>query len=83
MSYISILSPVGDITLFEDAGTIIALDEGWAGSQQVAPTLVLTETTRQLNAYFTGAFIAFDPPLARPSSSFKKNLIENPENSLW
>ena len=74
MNYISIHSPVGDITLFEDADAIVALDGGWARNPQDASTPLLTEAIRQLNAYFTGALTSFDLPLAPAGSSFQHNI---------
>ena len=76
MNYISIHSPVGDITLFEDADAIIALDGGWAGNQQDPPTPLLTEAICQLDAYFTGALTSFDLPLAPPGSSFQRDICQ-------
>ena len=74
MNYISIHSPVGDVTLFEDDGAIIAVNGGWAGNQQDAPTPLLTETIRQLDAYFTDTLTFFDLPLAPLGTSFQQNI---------
>ena len=76
MNYISIHSPVGDITLFEDADAIVSLDGGWATSQKNAPTPLLTEASRQVDAYFAGALISFDLPLAPPGSPFQKDICQ-------
>ena len=72
----SIHSPVGDITLFEDGDAIVALDGGWARNQQDAPTPLLTEAICQLNAYFTGILTYFDLPLAPPGSYFQKDVSQ-------
>ena len=76
MNYISIHSPIGDITLFENADAIVALEGGWARSQQGAPTPLLTEAIRQVDAYFTGALTFFDLPLAPPGSSFQQHICQ-------
>jgi len=70
-------SPAGDITLFEDADAIVALDGGWARSQQDEPTPLLIETIRQVDAYFAGALTSFDLPLAPPGSSFQQNIYQS------
>ena len=47
MRYLSIHSPVGEITLFEDAEALVALESGWVEGEQSAPTPLLIETIRQ------------------------------------
>ena len=76
MNFISTHSPIGDITLFQDADSIVALEGGWAGSQQDAPTPLLKEAIRQFHAYFTGALTSFDLPLAPPGSSFQQDICQ-------
>ncbi|MBN07554.1 MAG: cysteine methyltransferase [Rhodospirillaceae bacterium] len=76
MNFISTHSPIGDITLFQDADAIVALEGGWAGSQQDAPTPLLKEAIRQFHAYFTGALTSFDLPLAPPGSSFQQDICQ-------
>ena len=76
MDYISIHSPVGDITLFENNASIIAINGGWAGGQEHASTPLLTETIRQLSAYFTGALTVFDIPLAPFGTSFQRGVYQ-------
>lgn len=62
MPQISLHSPVGDLTLFEDAGAIVAVEWGWVEDQ--GETGLLTEARRQLDAYFAGDLTAFSLPLA-------------------
>ena len=74
MRYLSIHSPVGEITLFEDAEALVALESGWVEGEQSAPTPLLIETIRQLQAYFAGALNFFDLPL-RPSGTFFQQAV--------
>lgn len=61
MSQISLHSPVGDLTLFEHDGKIVAVEWGWVEDQD--ETALLTEARRQLEDYFAGDREAFDLPL--------------------
>jgi methylated-DNA-[protein]-cysteine S-methyltransferase len=58
---LSLHTPVGDITLSEESGRIVALDWGWGRDQQETPILALARG--QLHAYFDGALTRFDLPL--------------------
>jgi len=60
--YTSMNSPVGPLTLFEDQGSLTALEWGRAPAARATP--LLTEATRQLTAYFDGGLREFDLPLA-------------------
>lgn len=61
MPHISLHSPVGDLTVFEEDGALVALDWGWVADQSVTPLLRRTQTS--LDAYFDGALKDFDLPL--------------------
>lgn len=61
MPQLSLHSPVGELTLFEHDGRIVALEWGWVEDQE--PTPVLEEARRQLEEYFSGDRQAFDLPL--------------------
>lgn len=61
MSQISLHSPVGDLTLFEYDGAIVAVEWGWVPDQEESP--LLAEAQRQLDAYFCGDLMTFDLPL--------------------
>lgn len=56
-----IFSPLGELTLSEEDGAIVALDWGQGGFLEDSP--LLTEAANQLRAYFTGALKSFDLPL--------------------
>ncbi len=74
MSYISIHSPVGDLTLFEEDEAITVAEWGRVPSPQ--PTPLLEEAKRQLNAYFDGTLTKFDLPLRPAGSTFQKKVCE-------
>ncbi|MGD8325582.1 MAG: methylated-DNA--[protein]-cysteine S-methyltransferase [Sphingomonadales bacterium] len=72
MPQISLHSPVGDITLSEDDGAIVALDWGWGRDQDETP--LLKEAVRQLNRYFDGEEIEFDLPLRPYGTKFQQSV---------
>jgi methylated-DNA-[protein]-cysteine S-methyltransferase len=59
---LSLHTPVGDLTLSEEDGKIVALDWGWGRDQTETATLL--EARRQLHAYFDGELAHFTLPLA-------------------
>jgi methylated-DNA-[protein]-cysteine S-methyltransferase len=72
-------SPLGPLTLVEDAGEIVALH--WGGTPCPAPTPLLAEAARQLAGYFAGTRTAFDLPLRLGEGfpgAFRKALTDIP-----
>jgi methylated-DNA-[protein]-cysteine S-methyltransferase len=70
MPRLSLESPVGRLCLFEEAGTLTAID--WSGKRSAGePTPLLLEAKRQLAAYFAGRLRQFDLPLAPQGSPFE------------
>ncbi len=63
-------SPVGDITLFEEDGALVALEWGWVPGQE--PTGLLRRAVEQLEAYFDGCLRAFDLPLAPAGTPYQQ-----------
>lgn len=61
MPQLSMHTPIADLTLYENAGAIVALDWGWVEDQDPSP--LLREAKKQLDAYFDGDLKAFDLPL--------------------
>jgi methylated-DNA-[protein]-cysteine S-methyltransferase len=61
MPQLSLHSPVGDLSVSEDNGAIVALDWGWGAEQTHTP--LLDRAVQQLNAYFDGDLKDFDLPL--------------------
>jgi methylated-DNA-[protein]-cysteine S-methyltransferase len=73
MPRLSLDSPVGRLSLFEENGALAALD--W-GMKRAAgePTPLLLEAKRQLLAYFAGKLRIFDLPLAPAGSPFEQRV---------
>lgn len=72
MPQLSLHSPVGDLTISEDGGAIVAIDWGWVDDQTETP--LLREARRQLDAYFDGALAAFDLPLAPAGTLYQRQV---------
>ena len=68
MAYLSMNSPVGPLTLFEEDGAIIVLE--WGRADNPKPTILLEKVRDQLNDYFDAKRKVFDLPLAPRGSSF-------------
>ncbi len=69
---LSLHSPVGDLTLSEDKGRIVALDWGWGRDQE--PTTLLIEARRQLHAFFDGELHSFSLPLAPFGTPYRQRV---------
>ncbi len=65
-------TPIGDITVFEEAGRIVALDWGWVGEQ--TDTTLLRRARDQLHAYFDGERTEFDLPLAPVGTAYQRRV---------
>lgn len=73
MASLSMHSPVGDLTLFEEDGAIVALEWGW-GSQQV-PSPLLSRAKAALNDYFDGkAPLPTDLPLNPTGTAYRQRV---------
>jgi methylated-DNA-[protein]-cysteine S-methyltransferase len=73
MRALSLASPVGRLTLIEEAGALVAID--WGGTDPAAaPTALLLEARRQLEAYFAGERRRFDLPLAPRGAPFERRV---------
>ncbi len=74
MPYLSLHSPVGDLTLIEEAGAIVALEWGWAGGEQTA-TPVLARARALLDDYFDGKPVDFSVlPLHPAGTTFQQRV---------
>jgi methylated-DNA-[protein]-cysteine S-methyltransferase len=69
---LSLHTPVGDITVSEEDGAIVAIDWGWGRDQ--AETPLLREAEAQLQAYFDGALTAFSLPLAPAGTPYRQRV---------
>jgi len=67
---LSLHTPIGDVTLAEEAGAIVSLDWGWGRDQ--AETALLRHAREQLEAYFDGDLQSFDLPLAPAGSAYRQ-----------
>jgi len=65
-------SPIGDISVSEEAGAIVALDWGWGRDQD--DTTLLRRAREQLHAYFDGELTAFDLPLAPAGTAYQRRV---------
>ena len=72
MAHLSVHSPLGALTLFEDSGAVVALEWGRAPAGATAP--LLDEAKRQLDAYFKGRLKAFDVALRPRGTPFQDAL---------
>ena len=72
MPQLSMHSPIGDLTVSEEDGAIVALDWGWGRDQATTP--LLQRTRDRLNAYFDGDPTDFDLPLNPEGSAFQRRV---------
>ncbi|MCG7362883.1 methylated-DNA--[protein]-cysteine S-methyltransferase [Roseomonas sp. ACRSG] len=72
MPQLSLLTPLGALTLSEEDGAIVALDWGRGRDQQETP--VLRAAADQLQDYFDGQRVRFDLPLAPFGSPFRQRV---------
>jgi methylated-DNA-[protein]-cysteine S-methyltransferase len=69
---LSLHTPVGDLTVSEEHGAIVAVDWGWGRDQTETP--VLTRARDELQEYFDGARLTFDLPLAPAGSPYRQRV---------
>jgi methylated-DNA-[protein]-cysteine S-methyltransferase len=81
----SINTPVGIISVFEQDGTIIAVE--WGRVPDGAENDLTREAIKQLRAYFDGDLTNFDLPLDPPGSQFQKDvcmeMLKIPYGAQW
>ena len=71
---LSLASPVGTLSVFENQGQIIAVE--WGDQIEGEATDVLIEARSQLNAYFSGKLKSFTLPLDISGSAFQKSVCQ-------
>jgi methylated-DNA-[protein]-cysteine S-methyltransferase len=69
---LSLHTPVGDITVFEEDGRIVSLDWGWVPYQAASP--LLERAREQLEAYFDGDLTEFDLKLAPAGTAYRRGV---------
>ncbi len=73
MPQLALHTPIGDLTVSEEDGAIVALDWGW-GSGVQAETPLLQRASEQLHAYFDGELTGFDLPLAPAGTPYRRRV---------
>jgi methylated-DNA-[protein]-cysteine S-methyltransferase len=69
---LSLHSPLGDLTISEEDGAIVAVDWGWGRDQERTP--LLEEARRQMQAYFDRQLSRFDLPLLPTGSAYRRRV---------
>lgn len=72
MPQLTCLTPIGEVTVSEEDGTIVALD--WGRGRDQARTPLLLRAIAQLQDYFDNPASAFDLPLAPHGSAFQRRV---------
>ena len=72
MPYLCINTLVGSLTVFEDAGALIAIEWGRPADPQQSP--LLDEAVAQLQAYFDRRLRVFDLPLRPGGTPFQQRV---------
>lgn len=73
MPRLTLESPLGRLSLFEEDGALCALD--WGGKRAAGePSPLLLRAKRQLELYFAGRLTEFDLPLAPRGSPFERRV---------
>lgn len=72
MPHLSFFSPVGDLTVIEEDGVLVALE--WGRAPSGTATKLLAETKRQLDAYFARKLTDFDLPRRMMGTEFQKRV---------
>jgi methylated-DNA-[protein]-cysteine S-methyltransferase len=70
--HLSMHTPIGDITVFEDDGAIVALDWGWVEGQNGSP--LLHRARDELDAYFDGTLQGFTLKLAPAGTPYRRKV---------
>lgn len=74
MPHLSLQTPLGALTVFEEEGAVVAVEWGSGAPAQAAETPLLRAARAQLQDYFDGARTAFDLPLAPRGTAFQRRV---------
>jgi methylated-DNA-[protein]-cysteine S-methyltransferase len=69
---VSLHTPVGDLSVSEEDGAIVAIDWGWGSVQ--TETALLRQAREALHAYFDGDLAQFDLPLAPAGTAYQRRV---------
>ncbi len=72
MPQLSLLTPLGDLTVSEEDGAIVALDWGRGRDQDATPLLL--RAREQLQDYFDGKRMDFDLPVNPHGTEFRRKV---------
>lgn len=72
MPQLSLHTPIGDITVSEADGQVVSVDWGWGRDQ--TRTALLEHACDLLHAYFDGAPVDFDLPLAPAGTPYQQRV---------
>ncbi len=72
MSHTSLNTPLGVLSLFEEAGALVALEWGRAPGKDATP--LLDDACAQLHAYFEGSLTSFDLSLRPNGTPFQRTV---------
>jgi methylated-DNA-[protein]-cysteine S-methyltransferase len=72
MPQLTCLTPLGEVTVSEEDGAIVAVD--WGRGRDQARTPLLVEAAAQLQDYFDGIRAGFDLPLAPHGTAFQRKV---------
>ena len=78
MAHTSLNTPVGVLSLFEEAGVLVAIEWGRAPGRHNTP--LLEEACAQLDAYFDGILTSFELPLRPAGTSFQQSVWNSLRN---
>jgi methylated-DNA-[protein]-cysteine S-methyltransferase len=69
---LSLHTPVGDLTISQEDGAIVALDWGWGRDQTETPLLL--RAREQLHEYFNESRLAFELPLNPAGTEYRRKV---------
>ena len=78
MSQLSFHSLVGDLTLFENEGSLAAVEWGWGADQ--SPSFFLKRAKNQLEEYFLGKRTVLNIKTVSFESPLKQNIYDTMKN---
>src|SRR5512134_1726092 len=74
MAHAVLNTPLGPLTLFEDAGALVAIEWGRASEAGEGSTPLLERARAELDAYFDGVLTRFETPLRPRGTDFQKRV---------
>src|SRR5579871_3929867 len=73
MPHIAFTTPLGEISVFEHKGAIVAVEWGQAGGRG-KPTPLLQRAKKQIGEYFAGKRRKFDLPIRAEGTAFQRRV---------